>query len=393
MRELDYDARRRPWFKGRWRSPPTRPSTGPNLTSSSPPANQAFPRRCWTAADGRRYIIDHDVPLIDLPSHPNCGSGIRASPPFRRQREDSSPCQHSAALRSPAIKAGGSSRPPESAWVKLPQPATTKGTDRSPGLALHGCQQGLVQPGPSATSTILAPVFAREDEFVPGTTGDRSVPAFIALLSLLAGPSSPSASVANLAPPNAWPGKQTDRAHGARYPVTTDAPGAKSVNWPAQETMRQRLREATHRLDEANAALERWSRSAPGAGGKPTGRPGKRNLLPGNLRQCRHRHLQSGSRSANRLRVNRALPNSPDIVPTNSWPEPPWTLAPDERERPKTRCATKSSPGRDRPLSHRGRFLHKDGHPIWADVQLTAIRRWRRARGLAAGHRPRRHRS
>jgi PAS domain-containing protein len=102
-------------------------------------------------------------------------------------------------------------------------------------------------------------VFAPEDEFVPGTTRDRSVLAFIALLSLLAGVFVAIRIGRQFGAPLerlAGEAKRIGRME-LDTPVTTDAPWREVRQLAgAQETMRQRLREATHRLDEANAALE-----------------------------------------------------------------------------------------------------------------------------------------
>ncbi|HNL21282.1 MAG TPA: response regulator [Rhodocyclaceae bacterium] len=386
MRELDYDARRRPWFKGAMALPNDQAIhwTEPYIFfTTREPGISASMR--WTAADGRRYIIGHDVRLIDLSTFT---SELRVGNQGVTALFDATgrflALPHSAALSDrEKLKAAVLKTPAELGMGEIAAAGHDwKAESDRPGQVLRYSVANqdwfsLFTPVSVGHQRFWLGVFAPEDEFVPGTTRDRSVLAFIALLSLLAGVFVAIRIGRQFGAPLerlAGEAKRIGRME-LDTPVTTDAPWREVRQLAgAQETMRQRLREATHRLDEANAALEATVEER-----------------TRELEESRRAALESETffraifdnaaigisnlaPDLHRLRVNRAFAEftgySADELLAGTALD---LLAPDERERIRG-AYEELARGETARFRTEARFLHKDGHPIWADVQLTAIR-------------------
>jgi len=267
MRELDYDARTRPWFIAAmataaegalaWTDPYVFFTTRePGITAAAR----------WTAADGRRYVMSHDVRLLDLSRFTSQAVAGRSG---------------MVALLHPDGRVMGLPRAAqfssdETLKVHVLQPVDAIGI---PALAqglrrwreagerpqelrfdLAGTEwYALVRPSSVGQNKVLVAVAAPASDFIPGDAID------VALLLLLG-----ALSVASGAGLAAWIARQFVRpleqlsAESERIghlqladPVQVDARWREVATLAqAQDTMRRMLLSSTDELAQANATLE-----------------------------------------------------------------------------------------------------------------------------------------
>ena len=383
-RETDYDPRSRPWFRGAleqardgsifWTAPYTFYTTRePGITAAVQ----------FSDARGRRYVIAHDVGLLklsDFTTSLTVGQSGKAGFFLADGRLVALP--RDPRFASPEERKLHVLKPPQELGLTDIAAALreTSGTLR-PGLYEYtfGDQPwyALYHPIAAGNHQLWLGVFAAEAEFLPSRRSDLALLGAVALLALLAGIFVAIRLGRQFGAPLDHLAREAERIGrmDLAAKVSTAAPWREIRQLAdAQETMRQRLHEATQRLDEANTALE-----------------AKVDERTRQLEDSRRRALESEtffraifdnaaigisnlSPDLHRQRVNRAFAEfsgySTEELLAGTGLD---LLAPEERERVLAAYRELAEGGAQR-FRTEARFLHKEGHSLWADIQLTTIR-------------------
>jgi PAS domain S-box-containing protein len=263
MRELDYDARTRPWFKAAmalteessmaWTQPYIFFTTHePGVTASA----------MWKAPDGRRYVISHDVRLMDISrftTHVVAGSAGMAAIVDHEGRVIGLPHDErfltDDALRSNALKPLDALDLP--AFRTALQPWRDAAAQPAQDLERTGrfgsAWYSFVRRSAMGSNPIWLVVVAPESDFIPSKPGDLLWLLVIAVLALGAGAFLAMRIAGQVASPLAQLGRESRRI-GA---LDLDEPVRSVGRWreferltEAQELMRQKLRDATLQLEE-----------------------------------------------------------------------------------------------------------------------------------------------
>ncbi|MGE5385643.1 MAG: response regulator, partial [Betaproteobacteria bacterium] len=269
-RELDYDTRQRPWFKGamaladdnkvHWTEPYI------FFTTREPGITAAMR---WTGKDGSRFVIGHDVKLLDLSRFTTTlrlgkrgtaallkDDGALLALPYSPQIATDE--QLKAAVLKPAAEIGlGNIATAYADWNKHGRPAGVHAFDLDGERWLT-----LFRPTTVGENRFWLAAFAPEREFVPGQAGDLVLLLVISLAALALG-SLVALRVARrfaaplevLAAESARIGRMDLAAPVAAGPL--EAPWREVRQLArAQEKMRQRLLEGKTALEDANTQLE-----------------------------------------------------------------------------------------------------------------------------------------
>ncbi|OQX17637.1 MAG: hypothetical protein BWK76_10135 [Desulfobulbaceae bacterium A2] len=390
MRLLDYDTRKRPWFQGamaldddkaiHWTDPYIFFTTkDPGITASMR----------WTGTDGSRYVIGHDVRLLELSAFTvglSVGVSGKAALFLPDGRLLSLP--HDARfVGEEAIKAAVLKTPSELGLAELAQGLdawrTGKSSSKSSGQAFGSYFLGrthwfsLFRPISAGRQQFWLGVFAPAAEFVPTTWEDLLLLVAIALFTLFVG----SVVAVRVARQFGRPLAALARESGRIGRMELDLPVRVDARWQevreltaAQENMRLRLSAAKRSLEEANSALE--SKVAE-----------RTRELEQNRQALQEREaffraifdnvvigISSLSTGLTRQRVNRAFCEfsgySEEQLLAGSGLD---LIAPAEQGR--IRAAYEDLAAGRRPFFRtETQFVHQDGSLRWADVQLSAIR-------------------
>ncbi|HMX17360.1 MAG TPA: PAS domain S-box protein, partial [Rhodocyclaceae bacterium] len=386
MKELDYDARTRPWFKGalalsgddhiHWTEPYI-------FFTSKQPGITAAAR--WQDAAGRRFVIAHDVYLFDL-------SAFTATLQAGRNGKAALFLADGRLVALPRDPSLGS---PEAVRVSvLKTPAELGLREVADGLAawqaagraerrMTRFQVGdarwfsLFRPIQAGAQAFWLGVFAAEEDFLPGTRRDLSLLAGLAVLVILAGIVVAVRISRQFARPLAHLARESARigAMELETPVRVEAPWREVHRLAdAQENMRQRLLEAGRTLIEANDALERKVEE-------------RTRELEASRREVQEREaffraiientvigisrLDTGRR---RQMVNRAFAEftgyGVDELLAGTGLD---LIAPHDKQRIAAAYDDLLA-GRTQRFRTETEFIRKDGTRRWADVQLTGIR-------------------
>jgi two-component system, sensor histidine kinase and response regulator len=268
MKESDYDGRTRPWFKGAMALPDDSAlywTSRYTFFTTQEPGVTAAAR--WTAADGSRYVIAHDVNLLDLSrftSQVTAGhNGFAAI--FQRDGTLVGLPRNERFKRDEEIKAA-MRRPVE----QLNLPVLSEGLKRwqAGGLVSNTLDEfdsqgqrwfSLVRPLTLGDQTFWLGVWAPQSDFTPGNATDILLAFALALTTLALATLIVLPIARRLAKP--LEALATSSARIGRMEL--DAPIAIRSPWQevsqlaaAQETMRQALLRATDELRDANNTLE-----------------------------------------------------------------------------------------------------------------------------------------
>ncbi|HEY4079183.1 MAG TPA: response regulator [Burkholderiaceae bacterium] len=262
MRELDYDARTRPWFKGAmalndesksaWTEPYVFFTTRePGVTASA----------MWKGADGQRYVISHDVRLMDLSrfsTHVAAGSTGMAAVIDRAGRVIALP-RDPRFMTDPDLRANALKPLDElglepfttglARWRSLGTPAQHLLRQGSLGSAWYS----LFQSSAIGANQVWLVAVAPESDFIPSKPGDLLGLAAIALLALGAGAALAMRMARQFVAPLAQLGEESRRIGALELdtPVQTRGRWTEVVQLAeTQEHMRQMLRDATLKLEE-----------------------------------------------------------------------------------------------------------------------------------------------
>lgn len=268
MRERDYDARERPWFKGAMALADERQLfwTEPYIFfTSKEPGITASMR--WRSPDGLNYVIGHDVRLIDLAdftSQLKFGSEGKAALLLKEGRLVAPPKDPRFASRESLekilLKTAEELQLPEfseafTLWQKEPRPARGLHTvKREDGRWLS-----LFRPITGNTSGIWLGIVAPERDFVPITASDLLLLGLISLAALALGMAVALHIARRFGQPLDALASHSTRIGNLELdePVNTSAPWREVTQLAgALEEMRQHLREAGQKLRQANTELE-----------------------------------------------------------------------------------------------------------------------------------------
>ncbi|THF57195.1 response regulator [Pseudothauera rhizosphaerae] len=270
MRELDYDARTRLWFNGAMALSDNDPLpywTAPYIfyTTGDPGVTVA---RQWRAADGSRYVIGHDVTLIDLSQYSSqlqvggegfsmlmAEAGMKVVGLPRRGRFEEDAAMREAMLKTPLeldipSLSGGFGR-----WQASGQAGDRLLPYESGGAHWFAYFRPLIL----GTQPFWLGLFAPEKDFVPGRA--RDLPLGIALtLGVLA---FAFVVALRMAARFSRPVEQLTAESVRLGNMQLQQPVRVQASWRevdklacAQESMRVELLRATRSLEEANAHLE-----------------------------------------------------------------------------------------------------------------------------------------
>ena len=271
MRELDYDTRKRPWFKGAMALPSDESVfwTDPYIFfTTKEPGITASMR--WTGHDGKRYVIGHDVRLLDL-SHftTNLQLGQRGLASLMRS--------DGTLLAVPKHPGLASDEQLKAAVLKTPQAngmiAVASGyakwnangqVENVVTLFTHDNENwlSLFRSLNVGQNKVWLAVFAPESEFLPASARDLALLLLIAAAALAAGMLVARQVARRFAAPLQWLALESERIGRMELhaPVALDPA---SASWheidqlaKAQDVMRQQLLASRQTLEEANEHLE-----------------------------------------------------------------------------------------------------------------------------------------
>ena len=268
MRERDYDARERPWFKGAMSLTDDRSVfwTEPYIfyTTKEPGITAAMR---WQGHDGSRYVIGHDVRLIDLAEFttrmefsPQGKAALflkegRLIAPPRDPRFTDRQAINNALLKSPEEIGLPELAQAFQAWQDKPAPAT--------GLHDHALNDGrwlsLFKPIKGNMSGIWLGIVAPERDFVPISGNDLLLLGLISLSALALGLIVAIRIARRFGEPLMALAEESARigAQDLDTPVSCDATWQEvSRLASALDGMRQHLRQARNDIQRANANLE-----------------------------------------------------------------------------------------------------------------------------------------
>lgn len=384
MREIEYDTRTRPWFKGAmalssddkisWTEPYIFFTTKePGITASMR----------WIGPDGKQYVISHDVKLLNLSrftTHVVAGStgiGLIVHPDGRVMGLP----RDLRFINDEAIKKNVLKPVDQIGIAPL-----TKGLQQwhaigdKPNELLrfdqpNGVWYSLFRPITIGNYMVWLGVVAPEDDFVPGQRSDLIVLIELGLFVLLTG----ALLAAWIARQFAKPLEQLTIESQRIGRLDLEKPVNVKGRWfeiaqlgAAQETMRKMLFDATRSLEEANANLE----------AKVAQRTRELEISQAELARREQffraifDHAPVGILSVtgeNQREQNQAFADFLGYPPHELADVPPGHLvAPDDRDKIQS-MLTQLRDGQD---LQRGeiRYVHRDGHLMWADVSLSAVR-------------------
>jgi PAS domain S-box-containing protein len=386
MRELNYDTRERPWFKGAMALTDAQAVhwTEPYIffTTKEPGVTAAMR---WTAADGSKYVIAHDVRLIDIAEFTTrmtvgaqgkaalfLEEGKLIAPPRDARFNDRQ------AINQSLLKTSDELQLPEFTeafrlWQATPTSARgMHGFDRPDGHWVS-----LFRPIEGNASGILIGVIAPENDFVPISREDLLLLALITLAALALG-MVVAIHIARRfgAPLNALADDSTRIGRlELEQPVATDAPWREITQLAAAlEGMRQHLQSARRAQEDAQIELEITVARRTSA-----------------LRQSQD-ILQKREAFFRAIFDNAAVgivSLSPDRRPTLVNPafarfvgqpieillaQPENIVLPDEIQARMNEVLPQIASGQNTSVRHEFKFVDAHGKTCWGDVQIAPVR-------------------
>ena len=269
LRERNYDARERPWFKGTMAMPDDQGVfwTEPYIFfTTKEPGITAGMR--WQAKDGSRYVIAHDVRLIDIAEFT---SRLEFSPRgkaalFLKEGRLIAPPRDPRFTSRQAINEALLKTAEELALPELAEGFQKWQTDPHPAQGLHhqtrpdGSWLSLFRPIKDNSSGIWLGVAAPESDFVPVTGQDLLVLALITLSALALGMAVAIRIANRFGEPLIALAEDSSRIGSLALdkPVSTQAPWREVIQLAAAlESMRQHLARFSQASQDAKAELER----------------------------------------------------------------------------------------------------------------------------------------
>jgi two-component system sensor histidine kinase/response regulator len=378
MRELDYDTRKRPWHRGamaladdgaiHWTEPYI-------FFTTKEPGITAATR--WTGRDGRRYVIGHDVRLLELSAFTaglRVGQAGRATllqadgrllAPPNDARFASTEAIRAAVLKTPAELGLRDVEQGVATWKNNAATADAIGTFELDGSRWFS----LFRPVAAGEQSFWLGVFAPESEFLPTNRANLAALVAIALIALLGGIVVSIRIARRFGRPLVQLARETQRIGRKELdaPVVVDAPWWEIRQLAdAQEAMRVRLKDANAMLEAEVATRTAELRDSQAALKERESffRAIFENALIG---------MSSLTPELKRQRVNRAFCDFSGYSEAELLAGMGLDLiAPEDRDR--VRAAYQDlAAGRRQSFRTETGMMHRDGTKRYADIQLTAI--------------------
>jgi PAS domain S-box-containing protein len=386
MRLLDYDTRKRPWFQGAMQLADDRDIhwTEPYIFfTTKEPGITASMR--WTGKNGQRYVIGHDVLLLDLSAF-TVGLSVGKTGKAALLQSDGKLIALPKETRFSgvdALKAAVLKSPDELGLKDIGRGFSAWQANKSASQSLGSYTVdnehwfSLFKPVKAGTRQFWLGVFAPESEFVPITARNLAILAAIALLALLAG----IVVAARVARQFGLPLSALARESARIGRMELDAPVIVKAHWrevhelsTAQENMRLRLAESKRNLEDANTALESKVEERTRELKQSQQALQEREMLFRAIFENAMIGISSLTPQLTRQRVNRAFCDFTGYTEEQLLAGTGLDLiAPADRDRIRTAYGDFASGS----LSNfRGevQFVRADGSLRWADIQLTSIR-------------------
>ena len=385
MRESDYDARQRPWFTGAlalknddqiaWTEPYKFFTTQePGVTASAR----------WTGAGGQRYVLSHDVKLLDLSRfttrvvagssgvaailHPD--GRVMALPKDSRFGDDA---QLKASVLQPVEKLGVA---PLTAGLQHWQQAGAHADQLTRYDSAGAEWYGLFQPSRIGQNAVLLAIVAPQSDFAPTKPGDAAMLWVLAALSVAAGVLLAARIARRFTEPLQQLGRESLRIGqlDLERPVEVSGPWREIVQLThAQEAMRQRLSDATRQLAQANTTLEAQvaHRTAELEGSRAE--VARRERFFHAIFDFAPVGILSLSADLQHEQANPALAAMLGYSDEQMASFPAGdVLAPEDRQRIFGLIAEVRSGAEHRRAE--ARYLHHDGSSRWCDLSISAVR-------------------
>jgi signal transduction histidine kinase/CheY-like chemotaxis protein len=265
--ETDYDARKRPWFTAAMAAPSDGSIvwTDPYVFFTSKEPGITVATR-WTGANGQRYVLSHDVKLLDLSRfttravagrtgviamlHPD--GRVMGLPRADQFKTDES-------IRSQVLKPVEEIGVPVLAEAIKQWRATDRRTEELHYKFEGATWYALVRSIPLGQNTVMLAVAAPASDFIPAAWSDLVVLLLLAALAIASGVALATWIAREFARPLDQLVDESERIGRLELaqPVQVDARWREVATLAhAQESMRHLLQVATDDLANANATLE-----------------------------------------------------------------------------------------------------------------------------------------
>ena len=386
-REVDYDARQRPWFKGamtltdnqsvHWTEPYIFYTTkNPGITASMR----------WTGADGSTYIIGHDVRLSSIADYTTqltlgtrgkvalfLNDGKILAPPHD-QRFSST-----AEINRAVLKTADELDLPELAegfrhWQDNPDPGSKLHAFSRP----DGRWLSFFQPIQSNQHQIWLGAVAPENDFVPITKQDLWLLTLITLAAIALGMAVAIRVARRFGEPLAALAEDSERIGrlNLEQPITTAAPWREITQLATTlEGMRQHLCSGRQALEEANAELEEKIATRTLALRQSQERLQKREaFFRAIFDNASVGILSLGLDHKPRL-VNRSFASFINYPIDTLLQQPDATVLPAPEQARMKAVLDEIVGGQSKGLRSEFEFLDRHGAPRWGDVQIAAVRK------------------
>jgi PAS domain S-box-containing protein len=378
MKLLDYDTRKRLWHQGamaqaddgaiHWTEPYI------FFTTHEPGITAAMR---WTGRDGRRYVIGHDVRLLDLSAFT---AGLRVGQAGRATLLQAdgrllAPPNDARFASTEAIRAAVLKTPAELGLRDVEQGVATwqhnaATADAIGSFVLDGSRWfSLFRPVRAGEQRFWLGVFAPESEFLPTNRANLAALAAIALLALLGGVVVSIRIARRFGRPLVQLARESARIGRKELddPVVVDAPWWEIRQLAdAQEAMRVRLKDANAVLEAEVATRTQELRDSQAALKERESffRAIFENALIG---------MSSLTPELKRQRVNRAFCEFSGYSEAELLAGMGLDLiAPEDRDRVRSAYQDLAAGKRQSFRTEVG-MMHRDGTRHYADIQLTAI--------------------
>ena|GEM_PF-1008085 len=386
MRQRDYDARTRPWFKGAMAlsDPQSIFWTAPYIFYTTKEAGLTA-ATVWRAADGSRYVIGHDVRLSDIAEYTTqltpgsrekaalfTSDGKLLAPPHDPRFTDR------AAINKALLKTAEELEMPE---LGAGYAAWHNGGQQSGGLNGFELPDGdwfsHFRPIDSGTQRIWIGVFAPESDFNPTSQRDLWLLALITLVCLALGLIVAIRLAKQFGHPLLALAEESERIGKLELddPVFSDAPWREVTQLAtALETMREHLRNSRQALQDAYSELEITVANRTQALRESQGILQKRESFFRAVFDNAAVGIVSLDPQKQRTQVNRAYAEFTGYPIEVLLTKPDIRVLPlHEQDRLETALARLAS-GQDKFIRSEFEFLAKGGETRWGDVQITPIR-------------------
>ena len=386
MRERDYDARERPWFKGAMSLPDDQSVfwTEPYIFfTTKEPGITASMR--WRGADGSNFVIGHDVRLIDMAeftTHMALSPNGKAALFLREGRLIAPPRDPRFADRQ-SISQALLKAPEDLGLPELASAFQQWQRNPSPENGLHYQSQAdgrwisLFKPVKGNSSGIWLGILAPESDFVPVSGNDLLLLGLITLSALALGMIVAIRIANRFGEPLMALAEDSTRI-GSRsldLPVSTTAPWREVVQLAkALEGMRQHLLAAHQELQAANSELEAKVAKRTVALRQNQEILQKREAFFRAIFDNAAVGIVSLDAGQNPVLVNPAFARFVDRPIDQLLGHPESIALPAEVIEQMKTLLRSSEQGKRHSLRNEFEFTGRSGETCWGDVQITAVR-------------------